>query len=92
MAYYRNNTRRTAAQSSRWMNLRYAGTCKVCGSTVAEGDHAFYDAASRKITCEKMACCEADNLTAREWAGSPVSGQFVTVRSPRRIGSPYSAD
>lgn len=91
MAYNRYN-RNAQPKPSRWMNLRYAGTCKVCGSTVAEGGRAFYDAASREITCEQMACCEADNLTAREWSGSPVSGQFITVRSPRRIGSPYSAD
>ena len=88
MAYYRNTRR---APQSRWMNLKYAGTCKVCGTTVAAGEHAFYDAAARQITCDKMDCCEADNLTAREWAGSPVSGKFVTVRAARRIGNPYTA-
>jgi hypothetical protein len=87
VAYYRKPSPNT---QSRWMNLKYAGTCKVCGSAVAAGDYAFYDAAARTITCDTMACCEADGLHTQEWSGSPVSGRYVTVRAARRIGSPYT--
>lgn len=75
-----------------WMNLRYAGTCKVCGATVAKGERGFYDRASRRITCSQINCAKADGLTEKVWAGSPVSGKFVDTLSNRRIGQPYVAD
>jgi len=32
------------------MSLRYAGTCKVCGSSLAAGALAFWDAGARTVT------------------------------------------
>jgi len=83
-----SNYRRSSGGTSRWMNLRYAGTCKVCGVAVPAGTNAFWDAGARTVTCYNIACCEADGLTTQEWKGSPVSGQFVAVRAARRIGAP----
>lgn len=74
--------------SSRWMNLRYAGACKVCGGSVPAGGFAYWDAGARTVTCERIDCAQADGLTKTEWKGSPVSGQFVRVLAERRIGAP----
>jgi len=71
---------------SRWLTLRYAGSCKVCGAELPAGSFAFCDAATRAVTCERIECAEADGLTRQEWSGSPVSGQFVRVRVERRVG------
>lgn len=72
-----------------WMNLKYAGTCKVCGQTVTKGDRGFYDRATRKVTCSKIDCAKADGLTEKVWKGSPISGKFVDTLSIRRIGAAY---
>jgi hypothetical protein len=90
MAYNRNrNYRRTSSAGSRWMNLRYAGTCKVCGQAIPTGQLAYWDAAARTVTCERIECAKADGLTEQQWHGSPVSGQYVDVLRERgRIGSP----
>jgi hypothetical protein len=69
------------------MDLRYAGTCKVCATALPAGTRAFYDAVGRTVTCLEMACCETDGLTREEWQGSPVSGRYVTVRADVRTGS-----
>lgn len=87
MAYNRYPKRQPV---SRWMNLRYAGTCKVCGNGIPEGTLAFYDAGTKTVTCHGIDCCEADGLTKSEWRGSPVSGQFVATRTETRVGSPYT--
>jgi hypothetical protein len=81
---YRRNT---GGAGSRWMTLRYAGQCKVCGAELAAGSFAFWDAATRAVTCERIECAEADGLTCMEWSGSPMSGQFVRVRAERRVGT-----
>jgi hypothetical protein len=73
------------------MDLRYAGTCKVCGSALTAGTRAFYDGDARTVTCLAIECCEADGLTREEWQGSPVSGSYVMVRAERRIGTPAPA-
>lgn len=93
---YRNNYRggygRTARRStggSRWMDLRYKGTCKVCKKQVPAGERAFYDAESRTVTCFELECCVADGLTEQVWSGSPVSGAFVAQRTEKRMGTPY---
>jgi hypothetical protein len=88
MAYNRGY-RRSSGAGSRWMDLRYAGTCSVCGARVAAGERAFWDAAARTVTCHALACCEADGLTKQElvWDGT-ASGQRVTVRSEQHIGTP----
>ena len=87
MSGCRNSYRRSGA-GSRWMDLRYAGTCKVCGARVAAGQRGYWDAGARTVTCHALACCEADGLTKQElvWDGT-ASGQRVTVRSERRIGA-----
>jgi hypothetical protein len=79
--------RRAGGSGSRWMDLRYAGTCKVCGAALPAGERAFWDASAKTVTCWLLACCEADGLTRQEWQGSPVSGGYVTVRAESRIGS-----
>jgi len=33
------------------MRLRYAGTCRECGSTVGQGESAIYDKAARDVIC-----------------------------------------
>jgi hypothetical protein len=77
---------------SRWIDAKFdGGTCKVCRDEIKTGHRIFWDAGSRTVTCYRMDCCEADGLTTTEWHGSPVSGSFVSVRSSRRIGSPYTA-
>lgn len=86
---YRNYTR--TAPATRWMNARKSGVCKVCNRTIGIGDHIFWDSGSRTVTCDRIECCEADGLTTRQWAGSPVSGKFVSTRTATRIGSPYTA-
>ena len=58
MAYNRNrNYRRTSSAGSRWMNLRYAGNCKVCGTSIPKGDTAYWDASARTVTCYAWECC-----------------------------------
>ena len=74
------------------MELRYAGTCKVCGNRAAVGERAYWDASARTVTCRMSACCEADGLTRQEWQGSPVYGAYVTVRAERRIGEGVAAN
>ena len=66
------------------MDLRYAGTCKVCGSTLPAGARAYWDAAARTVTCWSLSCCEADGLTTRECHGP---AGWVTERSPERVGA-----
>jgi hypothetical protein len=75
------------ALSWRWMDLRYAGTCKVCGARIGRGERGYWDAGARTVTCSALSCCEADGLTTQQRSGSPVSGQFVVGRSEHRVGS-----
>lgn len=87
MAYSRNY-RRTSSAGSRWMNLRYAGECKVCGSRIAAGETAYWDASARTVTCESLDCCEADGLTTVK----PLTGPWdkrtdLRERRDRRIGA-----
>jgi hypothetical protein len=89
MAYNRNRNYRRASGSagSRWMNLRYAGTCKVCGRNFPAGASAYWDAAARTVTCQWLDCCEADGLTTT----SPLTGPWdqrtdLRERADHRIG------
>ncbi len=88
MTYRQNYSRRsgTAAPRARWMDLRYAGTCAQCSADLPAGTRAFYDPADRTVCCLEMACCDAHGLTREKWTGSPLSGQWTTVRSETRIG------
>ena len=74
-------------RTSRWMNLKYAGTCKVCGTRVPQGATAFYDADARTVTCSQLDCASADGLTVDRaptgpWEGPP--GTRITERAPTR--------
>lgn len=86
--YGRNSRRGTGG--SRWMDLRYNGTCKVCKRKVPAGDRAFYDAETKSITCHNIECCVADGLTRQAWIGSPVDGQFVPERTEKRFGPAFA--
>lgn len=76
-----------APRPARWMDLKYAGACHVCGASLGRGARGFYDPETRAVTCTDMDCCEKDGLTAQEWWGAPTSGQWVTKRSDHRIGA-----
>jgi hypothetical protein len=71
--YRRNYPKRASGAGSRWMNLRYAGVCKVCGDAIAKGALAYWDQGARTVTCEAIDCARADGLTerAQRWAGNP---------------------
>jgi hypothetical protein len=90
MAYNRSGYRRGATRTggaSRWMNLRYAGTCKVCGQGVAAGENAFYDAAARTVTCQRIECADADGLTTNQALTGPWDKRSDTrVLAPSRVG------
>jgi hypothetical protein len=92
-AYNGRGTYRRSAGSgggSRWMNLRYAGVCKVCGNRVAAGDRGYWDASARTVTCPALACCEANGLTTVKLPTGPWDGppdQRITVRADQRVGA-----
>jgi hypothetical protein len=70
------------------MQLRYAGTCKVCGASIAAGETAYWDSVAKTVTCEAIDCCEADGLTTNE----PLTGPWdkrtdLRVRADKRIGA-----
>jgi len=79
-------------RANRWMALKYAGTCKVCGRAIPTGETAFYDYAAQTTTCPDLACCKVDGLTHDEWHGSPVSGRWVPTVSDARTGTGYVRD
>ncbi|ASZ75514.1 hypothetical protein KIW74_gp14 [Mycobacterium phage Kimona] len=86
MAYNRRGRYARRQSGSRWMNLHFAGMCKMCGNEIRAGQRAYWDARNRNITCTQIECAKADGLTKQEWKGSPVSGQFVDVLAETRIG------
>lgn len=85
----RNNYRGSGRTGgSRWMPLRYAGVCKVCGGPIAKGTSAFYDAAARTVTCQDLDCCEADGLTTVESPTGPWDKRTdLRKRLERRLGA-----
>ena len=84
----RGNYRRSSGAGSRWMNLRYAGQCKVCGGRIAASESAYWDASARTVTCHAMACCEVDGLTTVKLPTGPWDHHNgITVRADHRIGS-----
>jgi hypothetical protein len=93
MAYNRNrNYRRTSGAGSRWMQLRYADTCKVCGARIAVGETAYWDAGARTVTCHAMDCCDADGLTANQPLTGPWDNRTdLRVRADHRIGAAAAA-
>lgn len=91
-ARYGSRYRRTSGGGgSRWMNMRYAGTCRVCGKRAPAGKTAFWDAATKQITCYAIECAEADGLTeiTGSWAGKP---DGIKTRRAFRVGSGYQGD
>jgi hypothetical protein len=84
MAY----NRRRSTGGSRWMSLRYAGTCKVCGTTVPAGAQGFYDANARTVTCHGIDCCEVDGLTTTSSLTGPWDKRTdLRVRTDHRVGA-----
>lgn len=86
---YRNSYRRSSAPRSRWMELKYAGTCKVCGTTIAKGALAYWDGAAKTVTCHGIECCDKDGLTTE----NPLTGPWDTrtdirERTETRHGRP----
>jgi hypothetical protein len=83
------NRRRRGSGGSRWMNLHYAGQCKVCGRSIPKGDLAYWDAAARTVTCQGIDCADADGLTTHK----PLTGPWDTrtdlrVPTKTRVGQP----
>ncbi len=62
----------------KWMPLRYAGKCKVCGDLVGADVVAFYDSANKTITCSNSECCKKDGL----W------DEVKAIATPTRVGPP----
>ena len=81
MSAYRGRGRRSSL-SSRWMSLRYAGTCKVCGCPLPAGALAFWDAGARTVTCERIDCAAADGLTTNK----PLTGPWDQRARTKRGG------
>lgn len=78
---------RSALRPARWLTLHYPATCHVCGTALPAGAVGFWDPATRNTTCTNIACAEADGLTRQEWAGSPISGRWVTTLNDHRVGA-----
>lgn len=87
MSYNRYNRNRRSTGGSRWMALRYAGICKVCGTRIPAGTTAFYDSAAKTVTCHNMECADADGLTTMTRPTGPWDGPARPTFSDHRIGS-----
>lgn len=87
MAYRNGYARRTRSTSrtGKWMDLRYAGTCRVCKTELPAGTRAYWEPSDRSTTCTAMDCAAANGLTEEVWNGSPVSGSYVTQLSATRF-------
>jgi hypothetical protein len=87
-SYGRSGSGSSAARS-RWIELRYAATCKVCGTAIPKGTLAYWDAAARTVTCHSIECCDRDGLTRVV----PLTGPWDTrgdtrERTDTRVGRP----
>ena len=70
------------------MNLRYAGTCRECGQTLAAGTRAVYDSATRTVSCEHCPSATADDATIdRGVAGASALRRYeqLSDRREKRI-------
>jgi hypothetical protein len=69
------------------MDLRYAGSCKVCGDQVPAGARAYWDASARTVTCARRECALADGVATvvdvSQW-----SPEGTVKPLDRRIGEP----
>jgi hypothetical protein len=87
-AYRRGRASGRRSFGSRWMSLRYAGTCKVCGRSVPAGALAFWDAGARTVTCDAIDCAERDGLTTNKALTGPWDHRTDTrVLADGRVGS-----
>jgi hypothetical protein len=87
-AYRRGRASGRRSFGSRWMDLRYAGTCKVCGRSVPAGALAFWDAGARTVTCGAIDCADADGLTTNKPLTGPWDHRTDTrVLADGRVGS-----
>ena len=90
MSYNRYNRSRrpSSGAGSRWMNLRYAGACKVCGATIPAGELAYWDAAAKTVTHRRIDCADADGLTTHKPSTGPWDKRTDTrVFTDHRIGA-----
>lgn len=90
---YRNSYRRSGSSSSgrgsRWMPLRYAGICKVCGAAIAAGAVGYWDSSARTVTCERLDCADVDGLTEHTSLTGPWDKRTDTrVLRAQRVGAP----
>src|ERR1700752_3860919 len=84
---YRNYRRPSGSAASRWMNLRFAGACKVCGSRIAAGELAYWDSVARTVTCHAIDCADADGLTTNKHLTGPWDTRTdLRERADHRIG------
>ena len=73
---------RGAPRPARWMDLKYAGVCSVCGERLPVGTRAWYSPADRSVTCTNLECARARGLTTEVWHGSPIHGRMVEQLDP----------
>lgn len=88
MAYNNNRRGGSSGSASRWMALKYPGICKICGANIPAGDRAYWDIATRAVTCTRIDCADADGLTTNQ----PLTGPWDTrtdtrVLADHRIGA-----
>jgi hypothetical protein len=92
MAYnrggYSRSRRSSTGSGSRWMALRFAGACKVCGARIAAGETAYWDAGARTVTCHAIDCADADGLTTNKPLTGPWDNRTdLRIRAEHRIGA-----
>jgi hypothetical protein len=93
---YNNNRRngaygrRSSRPGSRWMNLRYAGVCKVCGVDIPAGARAYWDGAAKTVTCTRDDCMLADGIAEVTDRSPWLPSGRVRARE-RRIGDGVQA-
>lgn len=84
VGYYMSGYRQRTGSGSRWTDLRYAGTCKVCGTKLPAGSRAYGDAGRRQCRsrCFSMTALNAASGTAATGAMRRRLGR--RLRLPRR--------
>lgn len=63
------------------MRLRYAGTCRVCGSALDGGTDAVYERSSKSVRC--IECIPADSAPRAGAAGSSARREYERRRDLR---------
>lgn len=65
------------------IRLRYASTCRACGTTVAAGEQAVHFRESRQITC--LPCADANSDPPAAAADSGTAGASARHRPTTRV-------